>query len=208
MRPPDPVSGDAARRAAEAELRRSEYHQDDPGLIDRVLHWFGRRLADAFSGSAAGNALLLFVVIVVAVGIFLAVRAGPPRREFVRPRTDGDPLAPVAAVDHRRLAAEHEASGRWADALREWLRAVIATIEERGVLEPRPGRTGAGTAREAGPLLPSVRDDLARAVAAFDATWFGGRPAAPEDVHLARHLAETVRRAPIARAAPALVPPR
>jgi len=208
VRPPDPVTGDAARRAAEAELRRTEYHQDDPGLIDRLLRWFGRRLADAFSGSAASNALLLFAVLVVAVVIFLAVRAGPPRRDPVRRRADGDPLAPLAAVDHRRLAAEHEAAGRLAEALREWLRAVLATIEERGVLEPRPGRTGAGIAREGGPLLPSVRDDLERAVTAFDATWFGGRPARPADVDLARALAEAVRRAPIERAVPALVPPR
>lgn len=208
MRPPDPVSGDAARRAAEAELRRAEYHQDDPGLLDRLLRWFGRRLEDAFSGSAAGNALLLFAVLVVAVAIFLVVRAGPPRRERIGRSAPGDPLAPVSALDHRRLAAEHETAGRLADALREWLRATIATIEERGVLDPRPGRTGAGIAREAGPLLPAVSEDLVRTVAAFDATWFGGRPATSEDVRLARSLADAVRRAPIEPAPPSLVPPR
>jgi hypothetical protein len=212
VRPPDPVSGDAARRAAEAELRRAEYPQDDPGLVDRILRWFGRRLEDAFAGSAAGHAMLVFAVLVVAGVIVLAVRAGPPRHEVALRSGAGDPLAPLAAVDHRRLAAEHEAAGRWAEALREWLRAVIATIEERGVLEPCPGRTGAAIAREAGPLLPSLRDDLARAVAAFDATWFGGRPARPEDVRLAHALAEAVPRAPIehpvATGPSSLVPPR
>lgn len=208
MRPPDPVSGDAARRAAEAELRHAEYHQDDPSLLDRLLRWFGRRLEEAFSGSPAGYAMLLFAVLIVAVVIFLVVRAGPPRRAATRYRGADDPLSPLAAVDHRRLAAEHEAAGRWAEALREWLRAAIETIEQRGVLESRPGRTGAGIAREAGPLLPAVRDDLVRAVAAFDATWFGGRPATPDDVRVARAVADAVRRAPIRSGAPSLVPPR
>jgi len=208
VRPPDPVTGDAARRAAQAELRRAEYHQDDPGLLDRVLRWFGRRLADAFSGSTAGNALLLFAVLVLAVVIFLAVRAGPPRREG-RSRRDADPLAPVPATDHRRLAAGHEAAGRHAEALREWLRAVIATIEERGVLDPRPGRTGAATAREAGPSLPSVRDELARVVAVFDAVWFGARPATAADAAAAHRLADAVVRARIEHpAAAGLVAPR
>lgn len=188
-------------------MRHGEYHQDDPGLLDRLLHWFGRRLDDAFSASPAGHALLLLAVLGVVVVIFLVVRAGPPRREAAR-YAAGDPLAPLSAVDHRRLAVEHEASGRLAEALREWLRAVIATIEERGVLEPRPGRTGAGIAREAGPLLPSVRAEFERAVAAFDATWFGGRPATREDVRLAQALADAVRRAPIEHAAPSLVAPR
>lgn len=208
MRPPDPVTGEAARRAAEAELRRAEYHRDDPGLLDRLLRWFGRRLSDAFSGSTAGNALLLFAVLIIAVVVFLAVRAGPPRRERAG-RRSGDPLAPHPAVDHRRLAHEHEAAGRYADALREWLRVVIATIEERGVLDPRPGRTGAATAREAGPSLPSVREELGRVVSVFDAVWFGARPATAGDAAAAHRLADAVTRARIEHPAPAgLVPPR
>lgn len=208
MRPPDPVTGDAARRAAQAELRRSEYHQDDPGLLDRILRWFAHRLDTLFSGSAGSNAFLLFVVLIAAVVIFLAVRSGAPRREALR-RADSDPLAPLAAVDHRHLAAEHEAAARFAEALREWLRAVISTIEERGVLDPRPGRTGAGTAREAGPLLPSVRGELLRVVTVFDAVWFGARPATAEDAAAARRLADAVARARIEHAPPpSLVAPR
>ena len=45
------------------------------------------------------------------------------------------------------------------------------------MLPPRPGRTGAATAREAGPLLPAAAADLAAATAAFDEVWFGGRAA-------------------------------
>lgn len=208
-RPPDPVGGDAARRAAEAELRHAEYHRDDPGLIDRVLNWLGDRLADLFSGSVSGNVTLLLLILLAAVVIFLVVRAGPPGRG---PRTGAgglDPLAPVPAVDHRRAAAEHEAAGRFAEALREWLRATVRTIEERGILDPRPGRTGVATAREAGPLLPSVAVELAAAMGLFDEVWFGGRPATAADAATAHRVADAVVRAPIERRAPdGLVAPR
>jgi hypothetical protein len=209
VRPPDPVAGDVARRAAERELRRAEYHRDDPGLIDRALNWLGDRIAELFSGSVGGNVTLLFVILLGGVIIFLVVRAGrPDARGGRRRRDDADPLAPVAAQDHRRVAAEHEAAGRWAEALREWLRAAIRTIEERGVLDPRPGRTGAATAREAGPLLPTVADDLGAAMTAFDEVWFGARPATAADATLAHRVADAVERAPIERRAPAgLAPP-
>jgi hypothetical protein len=112
-----------------------------------------------------------------------------------------DPLAPVAARDHRRIAAALTADGRRAEALREWLRATVAAIEERGVLPPRPGRTGAATAREAGPLLPAVAADLDAATRAFDEVWFGGREATDADVASARAAADGVLSARVAAAA-------
>jgi hypothetical protein len=114
----------------------------------------------------------------------------------------------VPARDHRRIAAELEAAGRWRDALREWLRAVVSSIEERGVLDRRPGRTGAATAREAGPLLPSLASELAAVTAAFDEVWYGGRPATRDDAAAAHRVADAVLRAPIRRPETVgLVPP-
>lgn len=202
VRPPDPVDGEAARRAAEAELRHAEYHRDDPGLINRALNWLAGRVADLFSGSVGGNVTLLFLVLLAALVIFLVVRAGPPERGAATRSGEVDPLAPLPAQDHRRVAAEHEAAGRFAEALREWLRATVRTIEERGILDPRPGRTGAATAREAGPLLPSVAAELADAMGIFDEVWFGGRPATATDAATAHRVADAVARAPIDRRAP------
>jgi hypothetical protein len=200
----DPVSGPDAQRAAREELRKAEYHRDDPGLVSRFVDWLTRRLADLFSGSAGGNALLLALVIVAAVVIFAVVRAGPPRRlARMGGSGDDDPLRPLASADHRRLAAEFAAQGRHAEALREWLRAAVRTIEDRGVLPPRPGRTGAGTAREAGPLLPAAADDLRAATTAFDEVWFGGRAATLADAALARSAADAVASARVAQPAAA-----
>jgi hypothetical protein len=199
---PDPVGGSAAERAAREELRKAQYHRDDPSLFSRAVSWLLRRLDVLLSGSPAGNALLVLLVLLAAVVIFAVVRAGPPPRT-ARLRGPGteDPLQPVASADHRRLATEFEAQGRHAEALREWLRAAIQSIEERGVLPPLPGRTGAATAREAGPLLPAAADGLRAATLAFDEVWFGGRAATAADVEVARVAADTVRSARVAQPA-------
>jgi hypothetical protein len=209
VRPPDPVSGDAARRAVHEELRRAEYHRDDPGFVERLVRWLGHRIDSLFSGSPGGNVSLLLVILLAAVVIFAVARAGRPTRTARRAPGEPDPLAPIAARDHRRIAAEHEQAGRYAEALREWLRAAVRTIEDRGVLDPLPGRTGAATAREAGALLPAVAGDLRAAMTVFDEVWFGGRAATAADAAAAHRVADAVVRAPVERRQPVgPVPPR
>jgi hypothetical protein len=199
-----PVDGGAARQAAKAELTHREYHRDDPGLTSRVLHWIGRHLAELFTGGGGSHALLIVLVVILAAVIVFAVRAGAPSRSRrVLLPGEADPLASVPARDHRRIAAQLAAEGRRAEALREWLRAAVASIEERGVLPPRPGRTGAATAGEAGPLLPAAAGDLRAATAAFDEVWFGGRDASDADVALARAAADAVQSARITTTAAA-----
>jgi hypothetical protein len=190
---PHPVGGAAAQRAARAELSRPEYHRDDPSPITRFVHWLGRQFDRLFSGTGGAHAALLLALVAVAVGLVFAVRAGIPGRRVRRAGTaELDPLAPVPTRDHRRLARQFAAEGRRAEALREWLRAAVQTIEDRGVLPPRPGRTGAGVAREAGPLLPAAASSLAAATHAFDEVWFGGRSATDADVAHAEAAADAV----------------
>jgi hypothetical protein len=191
-----PIGGAAARHAAQMELRKAEYHRDDPGIVTRILDWLGERLDSVFSGTASGSATLLLVLVVAAVIALAVIRAGRPRR-LARAHAQADPLAAERSTDHRRLAADLERRGELAGAMREWLRATVQTIEERGVLDPRPGRTGAGVAREAGTAMPSVQDRLDAVVDAFDAVWFGRRAATPAEVAAAREIAEAVRSARI-----------
>jgi hypothetical protein len=191
---PSPVPGQDARRAVVDQLRRAEYHRGDESIVDHVWHWLGARLDSLLSGSPGGNALLVVLVIIGAVVVVAVTRAGPLRlgRRSARP---GDPLAPEPATDHAARALAFSAEGRDAEALREWLRDAVRTVERRGVLAPRAGRTGAAVAREAGPLLPAAAGDLARAATAFDEVWFGERPATAADVAAARSAAESVRTA-------------
>jgi hypothetical protein len=204
MLPPltDPVPGPDARHAVLEQLRKAQYHRDDPSVVDRAWNWVAHRLSSLFSGSPGGNTMLVLLVLLAAVVIFAVVRAGPPTRSARRAgRGAEDPLRPVAATDHRRLAERYAADAQWADALREWLRAAVQTIEARDVLVPRPGRTGAAVAREAGALLPSAAGDLAAATAAFDEVWFGGRAGTQADAAVARAAADEVRAAQIAEPA-------
>jgi Domain of unknown function (DUF4129) len=200
----DPVGGDAARQAARHDLSRAEYHRDDPSLLDRIASWVGRHFDGVFDHGVGGDALAVVVILIGAVAIFAIVRAGRPTRLARAAAPDpADPLRPVGARDHRRLAAEFDAAGRSAEALREWLRATVRTIEERGVLDEQAGRTGARTAHEAGPLLPAVAEDLRAAMNAFDEVWFGGREARVADSALARSVADRVSSARIERRAAA-----
>ena len=196
----DPIGADQARRAAEQELRKAEYHRDDPGLVARILAWIGKHLDPLLTRTPGGSATLVLLVLLAAVIIFAVVHAANSRSAArAQSTTDADLLRPGARIDHRRAAETAERAGNLADAVREWLRAAVAEVERRGILDPRPGRTGDEFAREAGALLPTAADVLARAVSSFDLIWFGGGEASPSDVALAREAADAVRHARIQR---------
>jgi hypothetical protein len=193
--PIGPVSGAAARKAAQTELDRPRYHRDDPSVVTRVLDWLGRRLGSIVSGGASGSATLILLVLLAAVITFAVIRAGRPRRLARQLAGNADPLAPDATLDHRQRAIGFEQQGRLADAMREWLRATVEAIEARGILEARPGRTAASIALEAGSALPTIAADLQAVIEAFDQVWFGARPATAVDVANARRLADAVHTA-------------
>lgn len=189
---PPPVTRDGAAAAARDELSKRAYHRDDPSLVQRALQWLVEKLSkalDAAAGHAPGHGLGLFLIIVLALLVIgvIAFRIGPLRRS---PRADesifGDEV--LTAADHRRRAEQFAAEQSWAQAIREWLRAIARELEQRGVVDPRPGRTAAELATEAGAQLPAVADDLHRATAVFDTVWYGGRTAGPDDAQLLRSL--------------------
>jgi hypothetical protein len=61
------------------------------------------------------------------------------------------------------------------------MRAVAATLEERGVLDRRPGRTAHEIAAEAGAARPQAAPALAAAASTFDAVVYGDRGALAAD---------------------------
>jgi len=54
---------------------------------------------------------------------------------------------------------------------------VVRDVEERGLVDVRPGRTADEIARDAGRALPAVAGDLRAAARLFDDVWYGGRTA-------------------------------
>ena len=90
----------------------------------------------------------------------------------------------MTAADYRAEAERFAAAQDWREAVRARFRAVIRELEQRGVLDPRPGRTAGEIAAEGGGAVPEIGNDLRRAARTFDEVWYGGRAG---DVRALRH---------------------
>lgn len=177
----DELTREGAREAVQEELRRREYVEAQPSLVTRFLRWVGEALGDLLDSAAgvAPGGLLGALALLVLLGLFVAVvlaRLGPlSRGSAAAPLFEGSRT--MSAADHRRLAESAATEGRFAEAVRERLRAVVRELEARGALDPRPGRTAGEVARDAGAAVPALAEDLSRATTLFDEVWYGGRPA-------------------------------
>jgi Na+-transporting methylmalonyl-CoA/oxaloacetate decarboxylase gamma subunit len=180
----DPVGRDDARDAARRELSKGLYHRNDPSLIDRVLqaisNWLNDRFRDAANVTPGGmtGVFVVLALLVLIAGVVLWW-FGPLRRTTVHRAESVELTGPLHPDEHRRAADRFAAQGRYAEAVRERMRAIVRELEDRGVLEPRPGRTADEVAWDAGDLVPSVAVDLRNAAHIFDQIWYGGRVATP-----------------------------
>lgn len=182
--PPVTVPRDPAREAAERELSKPMYHENDPGLLTRALRKFLEWVDDLFgaaSGATPGGALGLVAIVLLAVLAVAALwwRLGSPRRTQGGPGTLFDE-GPRSAADHRAAAEAHAAAGRWTEATQERMRALVRSLEERTLLDPRPGRTADEAAAEAAVSLPGHAADLRAAARTFDDLTYGGRTGDPD----------------------------
>jgi len=199
MSVPVELGRDAAQEAAREELAKQVYRDAGPGLTERFLQWLYEqavglleRAAGVSPGGYAGLVAVLLLLVAAVVAVRLGVgplgrRAAAEQALFVgRERT---------ADEHRAAADAHAAAGEWAEAVRERLRAVVRSLEERAVLESRPGRTADEAAAEAGLALPTCARALREGARLFDEIWYGGRPAGPASDGALRALDESVRSA-------------
>jgi Domain of unknown function (DUF4129) len=187
----------AAARAAREELSKQVYREAGPSLTERLLRWTFEHIShllDRAAGVSPGGYVGLVVVVIVVVAIAVALRLGIG--PMLRTGTSEAALfvgRPRSAAEHRAAADGHAAAGRWAEAVRDRLRAIITGLEERTLLDPRPGRTADEAAADAGAVVPECAADLRAAARVFDDIWYGARPAdASHDAQL-RGLDDRVR---------------
>ena len=158
--PPVDPGRDVAREWARRELSDPVYAKARPGLLQRLVEWLverlqsihvSRRCADPRTGVVAPGAL---VALVVGAWCCCAPGGCAGRRRRARPTA----CSPAARSTPRAPArpTQAAAAGRWADAVRERFRAVVRALEERVVLDERPGRTADEAAAEAGGRAPGA----------------------------------------------------
>jgi hypothetical protein len=192
--PPVTVPRDPAREAARRELSKRMYHENDPGWFQRALdafwEWVGK-LFDAAATASPGGTLGLVVIVAAVVAVLGALwwRLGTPRRRPTpAPALFDD--RPRSAAEHRAAAEAHAAQGHWNQAVQEGMRAIVRALEERALLDVRPGRTADEAAAEAAGALPAHSDGLHSAARSFDDVTYGGRAATEESY---RRIAELDR---------------
>ncbi|MGR4878755.1 DUF4129 domain-containing protein [Streptomyces sp. LARHCF249] len=197
--PPVTTPREPAQEAAERELSKPMYHENDPGLLDRALRTFLDWIDDLFeaaSGATPGGTLGLVVIVllvVLAVGALWWRLGAPGRISSGAGVLFDDGIR--SAADHRTAAEAHAAAGRWTEAVQERMRAVVRSLEERTLLDPRPGRTADEAAAEAAVSLPDHAGDLRAAARTFDDVTYGGRSADADTYARLRTLDLTLDRA-------------
>ncbi|MFI6561406.1 DUF4129 domain-containing protein [Streptomyces sp. NPDC050534] len=179
--PPVTIPRGPAREAARRELSKRMYHENDPSLFERALNafwdWIGKLFGSAATATPGGTfGLVVIIVAVVAVLGALWWRLGTPRREPASSAALFDDR-PRSAAEHRAAAEAHAAQGHWNQAVQERTRAIVRSLEERALLDVRPGRTADEAAAEAGRALPAHTDRLRAAARDFDDVTYGGRRA-------------------------------
>lgn len=182
--PPVTIPRDPAREAARRELSKRMYHENDPGLLQRAMDAFWNWLDGLFTAASTATPGGVFglVVVLLAVGAVIGAlwwRLGSPRPGPTSAAALFDDR-PRSAAEHRAAAEAHAAQGHWNQAVQERMRAVVRALEERALLDARPGRTADEAAAEAGRTLPAHTDRLRTAARDFDDVTYGGRTATPQ----------------------------
>lgn len=189
-----------AREAAERELSKGEYHRNEPGLLNRILDWLWDHISSLLNSAAQASpggwvGLTVIVLLLVLLAVALRLRLGALRPG---PASDGGTLfdkGPRSAAQHRTAAETHASAGRWNEALQERMRAIVRSLEERALLDHRPGRTADEAAIEAGKALPEHADELRSAARAFDEVTYANRDVDFSAYEAVRELDSALERA-------------
>lgn len=201
---PVTVSSDQARQLAIRELSKPGYHRapltPSPSPSTAVPSPPPTHMPS--SNHALIVALIVLAIIIVVIALVLFLRwLGRPRKSKKR-KTENDKQGTAASATdslltgaalHRHNAELAANAADWAEAIRERFRAVIATLDERGLLPERADRTADEAARDAGVILPAHGTVLAAAARAFDEVEYGEYVGTPDAYAVISNVDEVVR---------------
>lgn len=194
--------GDQAREWAENELSKQAYQAAKPTWFDEWAMGVVKWISDLFTGKGTGDLAPVFltiivVVIVLALVVALLVWGRPRASRSVRRRTAllgerDDRTAAQLRAEADRAAREHD----WDTAVVLRYRALARGLLERDLIDPAPGDTAQGIARQAAASFPGFADRLRASATAFDAVRYLRTPADEKAHSLLAATDDELRTAP------------
>lgn len=185
--PVDPTAPEA-RRWAEEELSREAYNPNPGNIFTRIGEWIMDFLGGLFSGQV-GNSnplvtalILIFVVLAVILTLLYASRVRRVRR-VTTARTshalfdDARPSAELLSDARAALAR-----GDFSAAFLDGYRAIIRSLDERVLIDDRPGLTAQEASGLALTPFPDFAPTWSWAATTFDAVCYGTHRAREADV--------------------------
>jgi hypothetical protein len=119
-------------------------------------------------------------------------RREPADEPAPAPEPEPTPVPELPAAELVSLADRLAAEGRYAEAVRERLRAMVRRLVEHAVIGHRPDWTVTELAAAAGAALPPAAGPLGEAAGVFSAIWYAQCPATAESDARMRALAASV----------------
>jgi hypothetical protein len=174
------IGRDEAAQLARTELAKPVYAGEDEPWVQRAINWLIERVGELLDRAGSTSPLGWFGLLGIVLLVVLVVIAVRRRTGSLDRGAAPDLLllgGPRTADEHRSEAERFAAAGAWAEAVRSRLRAIVRDLEDRGLVDARPGRTADEVARDAGARLPSAAADLRLGARIFDDIWYGGRTA-------------------------------
>ena len=188
---------DDAQRLAEDELAKGMY-SDSPTLMERFFQWLEESLwrigyeINPDSGGAGSYAVIVAILAVIAVFIFFALQ----RSRIGKIARSGDARTELFGDDRSSAhlfasASKAEAAGDLNLTVIELYRAIIRSLDERGLIKVVPGMTALEAAR-AGADRIGAQDLFLRCAHTFNAIYYWSGQATHDDVQALRALHQEI----------------
>jgi len=191
------LGADQARDLAQRELLDPIYAQASPPWWQQAAEWVIGRISDLIGrivGGVADGGWVVILVALIAFAVVMVLRQTGVVRRSHRVDTPLFVGRVRTAAEYRAASARAAANGDYHGAVLNRFRAVVRTLEQRGVIDERPGRTADEVAAETGLLRRELATGLRDGASTFDEVAYGGRPGGRESYDALVQLDEAVLR--------------
>lgn len=186
------------RDTADRVLARPEFADPGDTLYQRILDWLAEQIGRLLlQAGGRGGQLVAGILLLALVGVLvlLVLRFTRTVRHTAAQGLEITVPTGRTAADWAAEAAEHEAAGRWREALRARYAELVAELGAAGVIEEVPGRTTGEHAAAVSAALPEGARPFAALTRRFEDAWYGHRPVTADDHAHAVEDAAAVRAA-------------